>query len=65
MTGHRSKDIPPMEGGGRFTGEEEVPIFDQAGLRETLAGENLGQQAVIGGHVDSAGSRADGQGGPG
>jgi len=64
VAGHRGKDIPSVEGGGRLARKEEVPVFDQAGLREALAGQNLGQQTVIGSHVNPACGRADGQGGP-
>jgi len=53
-----------MKGGGGFPRQEEIPVFDEAGLAEAFAGQNLGQQAVIGGHIDPAGSRANRQSGP-
>ena len=61
--GDRGEDVPAVEGGGGFAGEKEGAVFDEAGLGEALAGEDFGEEAVIGGEVDPAGGGADGEGG--
>ncbi len=63
-----SREVPAARwaatGGRGLARKEKVPVFDQAGLGQTFAGQNLRQQAVIGGHIDPARGRADGQGSP-
>ena len=61
--GGGAKNITGMEGGGGDRGEAKFFGIERAGVGHSFAGENFGEQSIIGREVDVAGLGADGEGG--
>ena len=52
-----------MEGGGGDRGEAKFFGIERMGVGHSFAGENFGEQSIIGREIDVAGLGADGEGG--
>ena len=61
--GGGAKNIAGMEGGGGNRGEAKFFGIERTGVGHSFAGENFGEQSIIGREVDVAGLGADGEGG--
>ena len=61
--GSGSKNISGVEGSGGDGGEAEFYGIESTGFGDAFAGEDFGEESIIGGEVDAACLGADGEGG--
>jgi len=61
--GGRAENITGMESGRGDRGEAKFFGIERAGVGQSFAGENFGEQSIIGREVDVVGLGADGEGG--
>ena len=61
--GSGSKNIPSVEGSGGEGGEAEFCGIESTGFGDAFAGEDFGEESIVGGEIDAASLGADGEGG--